>query len=75
MNERIEYLSDKPYPDLKVGDLVDAEFEGLGVITVAPWRSADCDLEEVDEYFLTEVRFSHGRFAVDTDDLTVVNKC
>ena len=61
-------------PHLNIGDLVDVEFEGPGLIVSDPWKSADCDLDEVDEYYLVEVGFPHGQFAVDTDDITMLSK-
>jgi|TARA_Y100000310_G_C20302381_1_gene632414 hypothetical protein len=69
-----EYLKHKPLPRLNIGDLVDVLYEGLGLITSHPWISADCDLDECDVYYLVKVNFPHGQFAVDTDDLTVLNE-
>jgi hypothetical protein len=74
MDERIKYLGDKPWPDLEIGDLVDVEIEGCGIVVSAPWRSADCDLDEVDIYYLIEVKFPCDQFAVDTDDITILSK-
>jgi len=61
---------------MKVGDLVDVLFEGVGLVMAEPELSADClpggEAYPHEHYYLVDVLYSHGLISTDCDDITRV---
>ena len=57
---------------MKVGDLVEVLFEGVGLVMTEPELSADClpggDAEH-EHYYLLDVLYPHGLISTDYDDV------
>jgi hypothetical protein len=58
---------------MKVGDLVEVLFEGVGVVMTEPWLSADClpggEAYPHEHYYLVDVLYPHGIINTDCDDV------
>jgi len=58
---------------VKVGDLVLESFEGVGLVTADPYIYESKN-RLFDAYDVVLVRFPHGTFEVDCDELKVVSE-
>ena len=60
---------------MKVGDLVEVMFEGVGLVMTNPELSADClpgGDAEYEHYYLLDVLYQHGLISTDYDDVVRV---
>jgi len=61
---------------VKVGDLVEVMFEGVGLVMTEPELSADClpggEAYPHEHYYLVDILFPHGLINTDCDDVTRV---
>ena len=58
---------------MKVGDLIDVLFEGVGLVMAEPELSADClpggEAYPHEHYYLVDVLYPHGLISSDCDDV------
>ena len=58
---------------MKVGDLIDVLFEGVGLVMAEPELSADClpggEAYPHEHYYLVDVLYPHGLISTDCDDV------